>query len=167
MAGLWLAVEPVSACAYCVGWDQSLPNRDTKYYSVVREFSRSQYVVRAKVIRETWIGEDGNVKSLQPPFQNGAARPWGFDPYLGAFYDLQIETTYKGKPPAILRVFSENSTARFWLKNGQEILAFASSEMFDKPIGKQSTLDTCGNSSLFPKAYRTLSAVFAAARTRR
>jgi hypothetical protein len=167
LAGLLLAAVPVSASAYCVGWDQTTPNYGPRYYSIAHEFRRSQYVVRAKVIRETWIGEDGKVKALLPPFQFQGPRPWGFDPYIGAFYDLQVETIYKGKPPAIIRVFSENTTARFWLRKGQKILGFVSSEMFDKPIGKQLTLDTCGNFSLFPKANRTIPAVLAAARTRR
>lgn len=164
LAGLWLATVPVDAFAYCVGWDRTLPNYDPRYYSVAHEFRRSQYVVRAKVIRETWIGEDGKAKALRPPFQNRGPRPWGFDPYVGAFYDLQVKLAYKGKPPAILRVFSENTTARFWLTKGQEVLGFVSPEMFDKPIGKQLTLDTCGNFSVFPKANRILPAVLSVAR---
>lgn len=167
LAGLMLGALPSSALAYCVGWDQTLPKYDPLYYSVEHEFGRSQYVVKAKVLRETWIGENGKVKPLQPPFQNGASRPWGFDSYAGAFYDLQVETVFKGRPPLKLRVFSENSTARFWLDKGREILAFVSSEMFDKPIGKQFTLDTCGNVSLFPKAKGIMPAVLKAARQRR
>ncbi len=167
LAGLWLGTLPMSASAYCAGGDPTLPNYDPRYYSIDQEFRRSQYVIRAKVIRETWIGEDGNIKALQPPFQQSGHRPWGLDPYMGAFYDLRVETIYKGKPPAILRVFSENSTARFWLEEGVEILAFVSSERFDRPIGRQFTLDTCGNFSIFPKANRTIAAVLTAARKSR
>ncbi|MGJ3649470.1 hypothetical protein ACLB0R_13485 [Sphingomonas sp. GlSt437] len=167
LAGLLLSVAPVNAFAYCVGGDQTLPNYDPRYYSIAHEFRRSQYVVVATVIREIWIGEDGKIKALRPPFQFNGPRPWGFDPYIGAFYDLQVRTIYKGKPPAIIRVFSENTTARFWLRKGQKILGFVSPEVFDKPIGKQFTLDTCGNFSVFPGASRTIPAVLAAMRTRR
>ena len=140
---------PSAAFAYCIGYDRSGPNYDPRYYSVGHELQRSRFVVRAKVTSETWIGEDGKEKALEPPFQMGASRPWGFDPYMGAFYTLRIESMFKGKPPRQLRVFSENSTARFTLGKGQEILAFVSVEVFDKPIGEQFTLDTCGNSRSF------------------
>jgi hypothetical protein len=165
--GLPLVVLPSSAEAYCVGWDKTLPNYDPHYYSVAHEFRRSQFVVKAKVLGETWIGEDGKAKPLRPPFQNGSPRPWGFDPYAGAFYDLQVKTAFKGRPPLKLRVFSENSTARFWLVKGQEILAFVSPETFDKPIGRQLTLDTCGNFGLFSKAKNIMPTVLKAAQKRR
>ena len=143
---------PSTAFAYCLGYDKSAPNYDPRYYSVGHERKRSRYVVRAKVMSETWIGEDGKEKALDPPFQKGANRPWGFDPCMGVFYTLRIVSTFKGKPPLQLRVFSENSTARFTLGRGQEILAFVSTGAFDKPIGEQFTLDTCGNSRAFSKA---------------
>jgi len=109
-------------------------------------------VIEAKVLKETWIGEDGKEKPLDPPFQNGSPRPWGFDPYVGAFYDLKIERSFKGSPPSVIRVFSENGTNRFWLDKGEEILAFVFTEEFEAPIGKQFTLDTCGNFRPYPRA---------------
>src|SRR4051812_4380573 len=99
---------PGAARAYCVGWDKTLPNYDAHYYSVPHEFRRAKYVVKAKVVGETWVGEDGNAKSLQPPFQNNGPMPWGFDPYSGAYYRLRVEGTFKGKPPSYLTIFSEN-----------------------------------------------------------
>lgn len=164
IVALVLAVLPSSVSAYCVGWDKTLPHYDPHYYSVSHEFFRSSFVIKARVVKETWIGEDGKEKKLQPPFQYNGRRPWGFDPYMGAYYDLKIVTAFKGSPPAILRVFSENSTARFWLRDGQEILAFVSPETFDQPVGKQFTLDICGNLASFPKAKAVLPAVLTAAK---
>lgn len=83
-----LAAHPSQAFAYCIGWDKSLPHYDPHYYSVSHEFRRSRWVFKAKVLKETWVDEDGKEKPLQPPFQNGSPRPWGFDPYAGAYYDL-------------------------------------------------------------------------------
>jgi len=140
------------ALAYCVGWDKTLPNYDPRYYSVGHEFRRAEWVIKAKVLKEVWIGDDGKEKPLAPPFQNDAPRPWGFDPYSGAFYDLKIERSFKGHPPSVIRVFSENSTGRFWLHRGEEILAFVFTGAFEAPIGKQLTLDTCGNLESYPKA---------------
>jgi len=152
------------ARAYCIGWDKTLATYDPRYYSVSKEFARSEWVIKAKVLKETWIGEDGKEKPLSPPFQNGSARPWGFDPYAGAFYDLKIERSFKGIPPSVIRVFSENATNRFWLDKGEEILAFVSAEEFEPPIGRQFTLDTCGNFRPYPKAIGVEMAVRKAAK---
>ena len=154
---------PSTARAYCVGWDKSLPNYDPRYYSVSHEFGRSKYVLEARVVRETWLGEDGKEKPLQPPFQNGGPRPWGFDPYIGAYYDVQVLRVFKGRPPGMLRLFSENSTARFWLAVGSTHVLFVSEGEFDKPggrslpVGRSLTIDTCGASQPLDKAGALLS----------
>ena len=150
--GMALAAAPATAHAYCIGWDKSLPHYDPNFYSVSHEFRRSKYVIEARVVRETWLGEDGKEKSLQPPSQNGGPKPWGFDPYVGAYYDVEVLTPFKGGPPRRLRLFSENSTARFWFDVGSKHLLFISGETFDPPIGNALTVDTCGNSKPFATA---------------
>ncbi len=155
---LFLAVAswvPLKANAACIGWDKSLPNYDPKYYSVSHEFGRAKFVVTATAVSETWLGEDGKEKPLEPPFMNGAPRPLGFDPYLGAYYEVQIRQAFKGTPPSLLRVFSENTTARFWLKTGGDYLLFIDEGTFDV-IGNQLTLDTCGNSADIANAHKAL-----------
>jgi hypothetical protein len=147
------------AGAYCIGWDKSLPNYDPAYYSVSHEFQRAKYVVKVKVIKETWVGEDGKTKPLQPPFENGSPKPWGFDPYAGAYYNLRVENSFKGKAPPTLRLFSENSTARFWFDVGSDWVLFVIDDIFDKPIGHNLTMDTCGNSKPLPKAGALLGAL--------
>lgn len=149
---------PAAAIAYCPGNDRLLPHYDPKFYSVTEEFSRARYVVTVRVISETWLGEDGAKKALKPPFQNGASRPWGFDPYLGAYYRVKIISVFKGRPSTTLRVFSENSTGRFILNVGADYLLFVTNETFDV-IGSQFTVDTCGNSASLDKAQVTLSQV--------
>jgi len=152
LAAASLLWGPATARAYCIGWDKSLPNYDPLYYSVAHEFRRSEYVVEVKVLRETWLDEDGKPKPLEPPFQNGAKKPWGFDPYLGAYYDLRVLKSFKGDAPATLRVFSENTTARFWFDVGSKHVLFVSKETFNPPIGGSLTVDTCGNSQPLSKS---------------
>lgn len=131
------------AHAYCPG--------DAKYYSVGKEFGRSKFVIVGTADRETWIGEDGKSKPLRPPFQFGGPRPWGFDPYEGAFYDVRVQQSFKGAAPKHVRLFSENSTARFWLKTGRSYVLFVTTERFapvqGPRVGLQLTIDTCGNST--------------------
>jgi len=121
---LGLGPIPLKASAYCIGSDKSMPDYDPEYYSVSHEFKRSQYVVEARVVREIWLGEDGKPKPLKPPFQDGQPRPWGFDPYTGAYYQIEILQAFKGHPPSQLQLFSENTTARFWLDVGQLYVLF-------------------------------------------
>ncbi|MGH7022821.1 MAG: hypothetical protein ACREEB_04420 [Caulobacteraceae bacterium] len=149
---LVIGLTPASASAFCIGWDKNLPSYDPLYYSVSHEYRRAKYVIRAKVIRETWLGEDAKPKPLEPPFQNGSPKPWGFDPYAGAYYDVEVETSFKGPAPPTLRLFSENSTARFWFDVGSEWVLFVTDDTFDPPIGRSLTMDTCGNSEPLSKA---------------
>ena len=109
-------------------------------------------MVRAKVLRETWLGQDGKAKALEPPFQFDNPRPWGFDPYLGAYFEVRVLEVFSGNPAPTLWLFSENSTARFWLSVGDELAIFVTEENFDAPIGRALTLDTCGNSRAIAKA---------------
>ena len=147
-----MAALPGALRAYCVGNDKSWPGYTPDYYSVAQEYRRSAFVVQAHVLDEHWIGDDGKPKTLQPPFHAGARRPWGFDPYLGAFYRVRIDRVFRGRPPATLRLYSEKSTARFWLRPGSDMVAFVMPETFEAPVGRQWTLDTCGNLALLPKA---------------
>jgi hypothetical protein len=149
---------PIAVNAYCIGWDKSLPNYDPKYYSVPYELNRAKYVIAARAISETWIGEDGKEKPLKPPLQNGAAKPLGFDPYLGAYYDVQVQRAFKGSPPTRLRLFCENSTGRFSFEVGAEYLLFVTGDTFDV-VGRKLSVDNCGNSAPMPGAQTTLQLV--------
>ena len=141
-----MTLTPTEAHAYCVGDDQTHPAVHY-YYSVPKEFGRAKFVIEGVVTNERWIGDNGKPKRLSPPFSSNN-RPWGLAArYMGAWYDVQVTRTFKGKPPLRLRLFSENSTARFWLNKGQRYLLFVTEEAFDPPIGHALTADTCGNSA--------------------
>lgn len=136
---------PTAALAYC----EPAPD----HYSVANEYRRAKYVALVLAETETWIGEDGRPKALQPPFQNGNPRPWGFDPYLGALYRVRVTEAFKGHPPRDFSLLSENTTARFWLKPGEVYLVFVNPQTFET-VGSRLTVDTCGNSIEAVKATR-------------
>jgi hypothetical protein len=146
-AGAALSLLTSAAQAYCPGTDKSFPGYDPRYYSLAKEYARSKYVILASLERETWLGEDGKPKSLKGPFQSNATRPWGFDPYAGAYYDVRVRRSFKGAAPPRLKLFSENSTARFWLRRGSSYLLFVSTGLFDPPMRNQLSVDNCGNSA--------------------
>jgi len=151
---------PRMAQAYCTGWDKDLPGYRPDYYSTAREYARAKYVAVIQVTRETWLGEDGKPKPLRPPFQYKRSRPWGFDPYIGAYYDAKILTGYKGDPPRTISLFSENSTARFWLRPGVRYLAFVTEEQEEELQNRTVlTLDTCGNSQRWREGSKVLRVV--------
>lgn len=152
LAAAYIVCGPAIARAYCAGLDKSLPHYDAHYYSVPNEFRRSVYVVEVRVIRETWLGEDAKPTPLQPPLQSEGKKPRAFDPYLGAYYDVRVLKSFKGEAPAVLHLFSENSTGRFSFDVGSKQVLFVSKENFDTPIGENLTVDTCGNSRPFSKA---------------
>ena len=69
----------------------------------------------------------------------------------------KITRSFKGAAPSELRLFSENSTARFWLDVGSDVVLFITEERFEEPIGTHLTVDTCGNSALSDKSEPMLS----------
>ncbi|MES1199591.1 MAG: hypothetical protein ABUS48_06390 [Pseudomonadota bacterium] len=154
----WLSVGAGAANAYCPGSDQTSPTYNPNYYSVANEFARAQYVVIARVTATTWLGEDGRPTTLHGPFGNGGDAPSGFDPYLGAYYDLAVSRVFKGRPGSRLRLFSENTSGRFPLEPGQQYLLFVSTDTFEI-IGAKRTIDACGNSAPLESAQDVLSAV--------
>jgi hypothetical protein len=149
---------PTAARAYCdFDRDKSLRTYHPDYYSVAREFHRAKYIVEGRVVREIWLGDDGKQKPLKPPFQFGASRPTGFAPYMGAYYTVEIVGAFKGNPPDRVRVFSENTTARFLLNIGANYILIITEEMFSDAdtnisIGVQMTVDNCGNSASLRQA---------------
>ena len=140
--------------AYCIGWDKTFPGYRPDYYSPAEEYERALYVIEVRALSEIWLGEDGKPAPLKRPFQDGAKRPWGFDPYVGSYYEVEVLRTYKGKPPRRFRVFSENSTARCHLWVGKKYLLFVT--QVDWPESNQHTVDNCGNSGFMDRAAKTL-----------
>jgi hypothetical protein len=143
---LLIATLSSAAEGYCPGADPTLPGYHPDYYSVRQEFARAKFVVEATAEREIWLGNDGQAKPLNPPFQLGGNRPFGFDPYMGAYFDVRVQRRFKGNPPGHLRLFSENSTARFFMNKGKSYLLFVTDGEFDPPISRALTVDNCGNS---------------------
>ena len=100
-----------------------------------------------RVVRETWLDENWRPTTLKPPLRLGSL-PSGLDPYAGAYYSVELARSFKGKLPAALRIFSENTTARTPLEVGGDYLVFLKREAKGDAYVRAGdlTIDNCGNS---------------------
>jgi hypothetical protein len=124
------------AMAYCPGEDPTSTIYQPDYYSLEKEFARSELVVEAVVERETWLGPGAKPAPLSPSGE-----------YIGTWYDLRVVRSFKGDHSARLRLFSENSNARFDFDEGKPYILLVDRWSFDPPIETALTIDTCGNSA--------------------
>jgi hypothetical protein len=97
------------------------------------EYRSSDAVVLATVIRATVV-------------------PASRDYLEGTAYIVRVDETLKGKPPAQIRLFSENNSGRFPMRVGTRYLLFVDNL-------KRSVIDNCGNSGAVSKRRHALSVV--------
>jgi hypothetical protein len=97
------------------------------------EYRGSDVVVVGTVVRATAV-------PLSRDFQEGTA------------YTVRVNETLKGKAPAQLRLFSENSGARFPMRVGTKYLLFIDHL-------ERSVIDNCGNSGAVASRRQALAAV--------
>lgn len=71
--------------------------------------------------------------------------------WTGTFYTVQVSTVYRGNAPKLLEIYSENSTARFPMKQHKLYVLFLQKEP-DKTWG----VDNCGNSGEFALSAATM-----------
>ena len=162
-AVLLLCLTAGGAHAYCRGRDPSRPEFSRDFYSIAGEYRRSKYVAIVTVRAEHWLDDDGKPTTLKPPFRGGARKPWGFDPYMGVRYDVEVVKRFKGRPPRRLTLYTENSAAHLWMDVGRSYLGFIAPERFEG-VGAVLALDNCGNSKLVEHAPATLKVVQALAK---
>ena len=101
--------------------------------SVRDEYRGSDVVLVGTVVRATAV-------PLSRDFQDGTA------------YLVRVNETLKGKAPAQLRLFSENSGARFPMRVGTKYLLFVDHL-------ERSVIDNCGNSGTVAARRRALATV--------
>lgn len=103
-------------------------------YSVPSEFERSVAVLVGTVVGERATPESKNL-------------------YEGVNYSVKTEETLRGKVPAIVDLFSENSTGRFPMGKGQKYVLFL------YQVEARLAVDNCGNSGLLVEKQNVLKVV--------
>lgn len=152
LAGLLLLMGgSQGAWAYCS------PDLD---YSIRGEFQRSDIVALVRAESVTWLDENRRPTELKEPLALGNM-PGGLDPYVGAYYSVTMERAFKGNPPPLFLIFSENTTARTPLVMGKSLLVFLTrASVGDEYLRVGDlTVDSCGNSGLAAEIPRTVRVV--------
>jgi hypothetical protein len=136
------------------GWSQGAwaycsPDVD---YSVRAEFRRSDIIALVRAQGVTWLDENRRPTKLKRPLALGSI-PGGLNPYIGAYYSVNLVRAFKGNPPRQFRIFSENTTARTPLRFGPTLLVFLTRTKVADEYQRVGDLivDYCGNSALASK----------------
>jgi hypothetical protein len=103
-----------------------------RYPTVAEEFAEADYVFIAEVTAGRLDRFDNDPDSFE-----------------GIEYSVRSLKTFKGEPPALMILFSENSTGRFPMMLGGWYLVFVGPPMstgFDDPDRRELSVDNCGHS---------------------
>lgn len=119
----------LGARAACVG-ENGASNR---HPTVNDEFHATPWVLLGRVVSSR------TVSSADDP---------GF--YEWTVYDIEVTKAFKGHPPQLVKLLSENSSGRFDMDSGKPYLLFVSRSRVPEMEGKEKLprnyVDNCGNS---------------------
>lgn len=132
------ALGATTANATC--WQSGTGARATHWQpSVSEEFQEARFVFVGRAMHER------NVFSAADP-----------DDYDWTIYDVEVVQAFKGKPPHMIRLLSENSSARFTMEPGKTYLLFVNHMPMDERDGEETLphdfVDNCGNSGVMEAA---------------
>ena len=135
LSGLVLAIAAASSSANAScresGQGAAAVYRDP---TVSAELKDATFVVIGRVLSERHIPDHDD--------------PGG---YAWTVYEVRVLETFKGKPPRVLRLLSENTTARFPMDKGEAYLLFVSRSSTVERAGNERLtmdyVDNCGNSA--------------------
>ena len=134
-SGLALAIAVASSTAHATCWESGAgPTAVYRDPTVPAELKSATFVVIGRVLSERHIPDDDD--------------PGG---YAWTVYEVRVLETFKGRPPRVLRLLSENTTARFTMAKGETSVLFVSRSSTVEMAGHErlpmNYVDNCGNSA--------------------
>jgi hypothetical protein len=154
LAGLVLAMVTISPASYATCWESG--EGATAVYrnpSVAAEFKSAAFVITGRVTGARAISE------LDDP-----------DGYASTVYTVHVLQTFKGRPQRMLRLLSENTSARFSMDSEKTYLLFVSKSLVAETARQKRLpthyIDNCGNSALATDAKSALDKVRDLSRSR-
>jgi hypothetical protein len=144
---LVLAQALMASAASATCWQSGVGAQAVfRHPSVAEEYQQAQFVVVARAAHER------NIFSEADPDDNA----W-------SVYDVEVLQAYKGHPPHIIHLSSENSSARFPLDTGKTYLLFITRMPMEEHEGDEilpaDFVDNCGNSDVMQAAGETLKTI--------
>jgi len=133
---LALAMVMIAPASYALCWESGEgPTAIYRHPSVPAEFKNAALVVTGRVTAERNISEPED--------------PEGF---AWTVYTVQVLEIFKGAPPRMLQLLSENTSARFSMDTGKTYLLFVSHSPDVELAGQERLpsdyVDNCGNSAV-------------------
>jgi hypothetical protein len=77
----------------------------------------------------------------------------------GTSYAVEVTQALKGRASKTVHLYSENSSARFPMRTGEQYLIFADYDVFEGFHGRKLAINSCGNSARLSKSDKTLETV--------
>jgi hypothetical protein len=145
--GLALATVAISPASHATCWESGAgPTAVYRNPSVATEFNTTPIVITGRVLDER------NISTPDDP-----------EGYEWTIYTVKVLETLKGKPQGIIRLSSENTSARFSMETGKSYLLFVSQSDMTEMAGEERLpddyVDNCGNSALVHDARHALKVV--------
>ena len=136
LPGLALAMVTISPATYATCWESGEgPTAIYRNPTVPTEFKDAAFVITGRVTGGRNISEPDD--------------PEG---YAWTVYTVQVLEIFKGAPPRMLRLLSENTSARFSMDTGKTYLLFVSQSPDVELAGQERLpsdyVDNCGNSAV-------------------
>ncbi|WP_243050438.1 hypothetical protein [Dyella sp. RRB7] len=147
VAPVFLALALAASTAGATCWQPGVgAPAVTRHPSVAEEYQQAQFVVIGRAVRER------NVFSVADT-----------DDYDWTVYDVEVMKAFKGNPPHIIHLLSENSSARFPMDTGKSYLLFITHMPMVEREGDETLpadfVDNCGHSSAMEAAGENLTTV--------
>lgn len=147
LLGIALAIITISPASYALCWESGEgPTAIYRHPTVAAEFKEATFVITGRVTAGRNISEPDD--------------PEG---YAWTVYTVQVLENYKGTPPRMIQLVSENTSARFWMDVGKTYLLFVSHSSTVEMAGQESLpmdyIDNCGNSAAVEDAEHALKKV--------
>jgi len=105
--------------------------------TIAAEFARSEFVFVGKAVSETIIDR-------------------GLNGVGGTNYRVEVERALRGQPKHQITIFSENSSGRFPLDNGERYILFVGREVVEAFPRAVYTVSYCGHSGHLPESQHVL-----------
>jgi hypothetical protein len=134
LAGVVLSLGAKAACFDPKAIDKPGPLISGYEMPVSEEIGLTEVIAIGKVVRSRLV--------VSPDDPEG---------YEATIYTVQVERVLKGRLPSKVKLYSSNTTSRYFMERGERHILFLTSAFAEMVGISDYFVDNCGNSSTLPK----------------